>query len=109
VRQNRGQQRLNRNPAAPGQHPGRGHHHKGDKAMPTPKQLKPSFDRVVQKIEEHPEAAIAALRAAAIRIDTLIEGCDEQSRTDVYNAVWSLLVELKDYACEQAHSARTAA
>jgi hypothetical protein len=81
----------------------------GDEIMATPKRLKLLFDRVLQKIEEHPEEAIAALRAAAIRIDTLIEGCDEQSRVDVYNAVWSLLIELKDHACERDHSARTAA
>ena len=79
---------------------GLGRHHREDLATMSGNReaLKQAFDRVVQKVDEHPVEASKALRATAIRIDRLIQGCDEQSRVDVYNAVWRLMIELKDYA-----------
>ena len=75
-----------------------------------PEQLKPSFDHVVQKIEEHPKEAIAALRICR-RSGSITWSRTATSKAASLSAsvVWSLLIQLKDYACERDHSAHTTA
>ena len=80
----------------------RGNHRGNDHVRRRKKQLHDQLDRIVRKIEEHPEAAIAAMRALANRIDILIEGGDHEQRViDLYHAVWMLMIGFKDYAAEQ--------
>lgn len=73
------------------------------------KNLNTRFARVVRLIEEHPTEAGLPLRAVSRRIDALLEECDCQEQVDLYNALWGLVIELKDHAALKEHAASRAA
>jgi hypothetical protein len=77
--------------------------------MMIPKKLDTMFARLVRLIEEHPTEAGLPLRAVSRRIDALIEECDCQEELDLYNALWGLMIELKDHAALKEHAAHRAA